>query len=207
MAVVGFDTATADTAVCAMRDGKVLHEQLLGLAPEAARATRPRCWSRSSGQRRRPGLGRGRSARGWTWPRLLRRHPHRHRHRARVGSQHGPASDRHLHAGCTRPALGEFADPEHSRLAVLDARRGEVFAALYSPAGERLWEPLVTAPAELAERVAELPSSPLAAGSGAVRFRDELASRGVDVPEDADPCTGSPRGTSAPLRKPLRTWR
>src|ERR1700709_1512752 len=36
MAVVGFDTATADTAVCAMRDGEVLHEELLGLAPDGS---------------------------------------------------------------------------------------------------------------------------------------------------------------------------
>jgi len=72
-------------------------------------------------------------------------------------------------------------------LAVLDARRGEVFAALYSPAGERLWEPFLAAPAELAERAAALLESPLAAGSGAVRFRDELASRGIDVPDDSDP--------------------
>ena len=54
---------------------------------------------------------------------------------------------------------------------MLDARRGEVFAALYAPRGERLWEPLVAAPDELGERVAELPAPPLAAGSGAVRFR------------------------------------
>jgi tRNA threonylcarbamoyladenosine biosynthesis protein TsaB len=84
-------------------------------------------------------------------------------------------------------ALGEVAAPEGSRLAVLDARRGEAFAALYSADGVRLWEPFVAAPAELGERLAGLPRPPLAAGSGAVRFRDELASRGVEVPGDADP--------------------
>jgi tRNA threonylcarbamoyladenosine biosynthesis protein TsaB len=72
-------------------------------------------------------------------------------------------------------------------LAVLDARRGEVFAALYDADGERLWEPLVLAPEELCERVGELPMPPRAAGSGAVRFRKELASRGIEIPEDADP--------------------
>jgi tRNA threonylcarbamoyladenosine biosynthesis protein TsaB len=76
----------------------------------------------------------------------------------------------------------------HSRsLAVLDARRGEVFAALYSPSGERLWEPFVAAPEVLVGRLAELPAPVLAAGSGAVRFRQELADRGVDIPDDADP--------------------
>lgn len=72
-------------------------------------------------------------------------------------------------------------------LAVLDARRGEVFAALYSGDGERLWQPLVAAPADLAERAAALPVPPLAAGSGALRFRQELVRRGVEVLDDADP--------------------
>lgn len=73
------------------------------------------------------------------------------------------------------------------RLAVLDARRGEVFAALYAESGERLWEPLVCRPGELEERVAALPAPPPAAGSGAVRFRDELARHGVRIADDADP--------------------
>lgn len=89
-------------------------------------------------------------------------------------------------------AMGEVdpptaAPPDCDRLAVLDARRGEVFAALYGVAGERLWEPLVCRPEQLGERVAELPSPPWAAGSGALRFRDELARRGVEIPGDADP--------------------
>jgi tRNA threonylcarbamoyladenosine biosynthesis protein TsaB len=89
---------------------------------------------------------------------------------------------------CTLDALGralaEQAGAERSRLAVLDARRGEVFSALYSPDGERLWEPLVASPAQLAAQLAALPAPPLAGGSGAVRFRDEL---GVEAPDDADP--------------------
>ncbi len=72
-------------------------------------------------------------------------------------------------------------------LAALDARRGEVFAALYSAGGERLWEPFVASPEDLGERLATLPAPPLAGGSGAVRFRHELASRGAVVPGDSDP--------------------
>ncbi len=72
-------------------------------------------------------------------------------------------------------------------LAVLDARRGEAFAALYSASGDRLWEPFVAAPEELGKRIATLPSPPPAGGSGAVRFRQELASRGAFVPGDSDP--------------------
>ncbi len=110
-----------------------------------------------------------------------------------IATAHGLAASTGLPVAgvCTLDALGrgagEAAGPERCRLAVLDARRGEVFAALYSQAGERLWEPFVTPPAELAGRVAGLAEQPLAAGSGAVRFRQELASRGADVPDDADP--------------------
>lgn len=72
-------------------------------------------------------------------------------------------------------------------LAVLDARRGEVFAALYDERGARIWEPLVCRPEELEERVAALSAPPSAAGSGAVRFRHELARHGVRIADDADP--------------------
>ena len=72
-------------------------------------------------------------------------------------------------------------------MAVLDARRGEAFAARYSAAGERLWGPWVGTPEALGELLAESPDAALAAGSGAVRFRDELEDRGVEVPGDEDP--------------------
>jgi tRNA threonylcarbamoyladenosine biosynthesis protein TsaB len=45
----------------------------------------------------------------------------------------------------------------------------------------------VAAPGELAERVSALPRAPLAAGSGAIRFRDELEAAGAEVPPDAEP--------------------
>ncbi len=83
-------------------------------------------------------------------------------------------------------ALGEAAG-SLDRLAVLDARRGEVVAALYSHTGERLWGPLLSSPEELAERIAALPEPALCAGSGAVRFRQQLASRDIEIPDDADP--------------------
>lgn len=85
---------------------------------------------------------------------------------------------------CTLDALGRAIG---TGAAVLDARRGEVFAALYAADGQRLWEPLVLAPEQLAERLAALPGPRLAAGSGAVRFRDELERRDIEVPDDADP--------------------
>jgi tRNA A37 threonylcarbamoyladenosine modification protein TsaB len=72
-------------------------------------------------------------------------------------------------------------------LAVLDGWRGEVFAALYGAEGSRIWEPAVYRPEELAGRVAALEETPMVAGSGAVRFRDELARGGVRIADDSDP--------------------
>jgi tRNA threonylcarbamoyladenosine biosynthesis protein TsaB len=75
---------------------------------------------------------------------------------------------------------------DRPRLAVLDARRGQAFAALQGPEGAELWPPLVAVPGELAECVAALPRAPLAAGSGAIRFRDELEAAGAEVLPDAE---------------------
>jgi tRNA threonylcarbamoyladenosine biosynthesis protein TsaB len=85
------------------------------------------------------------------------------------------------------PLRGGAGQSHSGSLAVLDARRGEVFAALYSSTGERLWEPFVASPETLVERLDELSAPPLAAGPGAIRFRHELASRDVEFPDDADP--------------------
>jgi tRNA threonylcarbamoyladenosine biosynthesis protein TsaB len=82
--------------------------------------------------------------------------------------------------------LGEVAG-DRRRLAVLDARRGEVAAALYGADGARLWGPTLSSPEELAERAAALEETALCGGSGAVRFRQQLTSPAVEIPDDADP--------------------
>jgi tRNA threonylcarbamoyladenosine biosynthesis protein TsaB len=87
--------------------------------------------------------------------------------------------------GALARAIGERAG-ERASLAVIDARRGEVFAALYRAGGERIRGPEVSSPESLAESVAG--TGPLlCAGPGAVRFRHQLANRGVEIPDDADP--------------------
>jgi tRNA threonylcarbamoyladenosine biosynthesis protein TsaB len=188
MTVVGFDTATADTAVCAMRADEVVHEELLGLAPDGS----PRHSTALLAEVERAVDAAG----GWDAIDLIAvgLGPG-----SFVGIRIGLATARGLATStglpvvgvCTLDALGrgvaEVVNPECCRLAVLDARRGETFAALYAASGKRLWEPLVAAPDDLAERVGTLSTMPVAAGSGAVRFRDELASRGVEVPDDDDP--------------------
>lgn len=71
-------------------------------------------------------------------------------------------------------------------VAVLDARRGEAFAAAWgpAPAAEPLLAPAALAPAALAEAVRRLPSGAVAVGDGAIRFRDALEAAGALVPED-----------------------
>lgn len=94
-----------------------------------------------------------------------------------------------LRGVCTLDALaaGIGEDSSRERLAVLDGWRGEVFAALYAPDGARIWDPAVYRPEELAARIVALEQTPLVAGSGAVRFRHELARDGVRIPDDSDP--------------------
>jgi tRNA threonylcarbamoyl adenosine modification protein YeaZ len=188
LAVVGFDTATADTAVCAARDGEVLHESLLGLSPEG----KPRHATVLLEEVERAvdvtggwgsidliavGLGPG----SFTGVRIG------------IATAQGLSASRGLPVAgvCTLDAIGRGlrqADPGVGvHLAVLDARRSEVFAALYSATGERVWAPAVSTPAALAERIGQLSQPPPAAGSGAVRFRHELAGLGVAIADDADP--------------------
>ena len=67
--------------------------------------------------------------------------------------------------------------------AVLDARRGEVFAGVWD--GDReLLAPVALAPEELAERLVALDVPLQAVGDGSVRFRQELEGAGVAVPVD-----------------------
>lgn len=95
---------------------------------------------------------------------------------------HGVGTLDALAAGIAARADGEDRD----RLAVLDARRGQVFAGLWAATGERLWGPWVGSPEELSERLAERPRAPLAAGSGALRFLDELADAKAEIVAEGD---------------------
>jgi tRNA threonylcarbamoyladenosine biosynthesis protein TsaB len=187
MAVVGFDTATADTAVCAMRGGSVLAENLVGpgeggprhstalLAEVEHAAAAAGGWSDVG--RIAVGLGPG----SFVGIRIA------------IATAHGLAASTGLPVVgiCTLDALGlglrEAAGKGRECLAVLDARRGEAFAALYAADGDRIWGALVASPSDLAARLAERPAAPLAGGPGAVRFRQELTSRGAEIPDDSDP--------------------
>lgn len=84
-----------------------------------------------------------------------------------------------LRAVSSLHALAEGIDAP-VRLPLIDARRGEVFGALY--AGEReIWPPFAATPSVLIERLAQATEVPLAAGNGSVRFRQVLEDGGVRV--------------------------
>ena len=187
--VVGFDTATDDVAVALARGGEILDERLLAAAsdgrPRHASVLLPELESLvelEGGWQPVDLIGVGVGPGSFTGLRI------------------GLATARALAQALDKPVvpvgtlaalargIGERSGAEaRPRLAVLDARRGQAFAALYGSRGEELWPPLVAAPGELAGRVEALPQAPLAAGSGALRFRDELEAAGAQVLPDVEP--------------------
>ena len=88
----------------------------------------------------------------------------------------------------TLEALAAAAATDRAVLAVLDARRGEAYAAAFRD-GERLLGPVAIAPDGLAG-LADPEHAPwLAVGDGAIRFRDRLE-LAAEVPADASTLHG-----------------
>ena len=81
--------------------------------------------------------------------------------------------------GLARPA----SQDARAVLAVIDARRGEVFAAACTT-GQETTPAGAVAPAALRDLTALAAGPWLAIGDGAVRYRDELLLAGVAVPEE-----------------------
>ena len=188
--VVGFDTATADTAVALVRDGETIAEarrapdradgrplHATALMPEVERAV-----GAAGGWEAIDLIGVGVGPGSFTGLRI------------------GVTAARALALGLGKPLApvgtlatlaaaiaGSASEPWRMALAVLDARRGEVFALLWDSTGAELWPAFVAAPEELAARVADLPEPPLAAGDGSLRFRRELEDAGALVIADGDP--------------------
>jgi tRNA threonylcarbamoyladenosine biosynthesis protein TsaB len=183
--ILGFDTATEQTVVGALRDGELLFARSL----EPAADGRPQHGTRLLAEVEAAAGAAG----GWGSV-------------GRIAVGLGPGSFTGLRIGiATARALSQTLDvglvgvgtlaalaggaqaAGRTVLAVLDARRGEVFAALYGESKEAIWEPFVTDPVRLAQRIAKLAEPPLAAGSGALRFRDELQEGGAEIPGRSDP--------------------
>ncbi len=77
-------------------------------------------------------------------------------------------------------------------LGLLDARRGELFAAGWKPASDPRCDPASLAPCvlepdRLGEALAALGAAPLVVGDGAIKFRAELERLGALVPPDSCP--------------------
>jgi tRNA threonylcarbamoyladenosine biosynthesis protein TsaB len=70
------------------------------------------------------------------------------------------------------------------RMPVIDAKRGEVFCALFEASAER-WPPLVAHPEAVAARVREEGITPVAAGDGSIRFRRVLEEAAIRVEPDS----------------------
>ena len=182
MNLLGIDTSTAASAACVVRsDGEAFE-----IVPAAAELTAPPAHSRDLLPRaaealERAGLGFSDldAVAVGTGPGTF------------TGLRVGIATARALakaHSLELRPvsslqALAQGIDAD-ARLALIDARRGELFAALYDGAGRELVEPFVAAPEAVVERVQKSAPNPLAAGDGSLRFRRLLESAGVRVAPD-----------------------
>jgi tRNA threonylcarbamoyladenosine biosynthesis protein TsaB len=80
-------------------------------------------------------------------------------------------------------ARGIDGGAESVVLPLIDAKRGELFAAAYE--GEReLWAPFAARPEEVARRAHEAGFTPLAAGDGSIRFRRVLEAAGIRIAPD-----------------------
>ena len=175
--ILGFDTATAATAVAAWAPGgpaverrddppagqRPAHAARLLVLVEEALAAAGAGWE--AVERIAVGVGPG----GFTGLRLGIA-------TARALAQ---ARDLPVTGVSSLAALAAGAGDDQRVVAVIDARRGEVFAASPGRFG-----PVAIAPRDLAARI-ELGS--LAVGDGAVRFRAELERAGVAVPADDSP--------------------
>jgi tRNA threonylcarbamoyladenosine biosynthesis protein TsaB len=180
-AIVGFDTATPSTAVAVLVPGgpevELRDDPAPGEPPRHAETLQPLLERalEQAGQRWDDvtricvGVGPG----GFTGLRLG------------VATARALAQGRGLRlAGVSSlEALARGAEAAAPVLAVIDARRGEVYVAAYRD-GRCTLPPAAMTPAALAERVAGCPEPSLAVGDGAVRFRAELERAGVAVPAD-----------------------
>lgn len=184
-AVLGVDTATADTAVAVVCAGEVLDQRTVAPGDDG----RPRHAATLLAEIEAAVEASG----GWAAI-------------GRIGVGAGPGTFTGVRIGIsTVRALAQgrglgvvavespaalargIVAGDRDRLALIDARRGELFGALHAADGRALWESFVATPEVLCERLAELDDCPVAAGDGSLRFRRQLEAAGVTVLPEQDP--------------------
>jgi tRNA threonylcarbamoyladenosine biosynthesis protein TsaB len=204
MSLVGFDTSLVTTSACVFRsDGKAFCTP----PPEPARLFEPAAHS----QELLPELERLVSESRTSWEEV-----------ESIAVGIGPGTFTGLRIGvATARALGQALDvglrpvsslealaaavvgesdaaTDRPLLSLIDARRKQVFAALYrfrtprelvsgiGPDDDRLleaiWEPLVVGPTELLRRIDDLEPPPVCVGDWALRSRRKLEDAGARVP-------------------------
>jgi tRNA threonylcarbamoyladenosine biosynthesis protein TsaB len=181
VSLLGFDTSTAASSACVLRSDGAAFE----IAPPPERLQRPPAHASEL----MPAIEAVLARAGLRWPEL-----------EAIAVGVGPGAFTGLRIGVTtaralahatalplRPvsslaALAAGIDADE-RLAVIDAKRGELFALLEGP-GAAAWDPEALTPEALAERVRALGARPLAAGDGSVRFRQALEAAGITVAPD-----------------------
>jgi tRNA threonylcarbamoyladenosine biosynthesis protein TsaB len=199
MTLLGFDTSTAPTAACVLRaDGEAFE-----VVPDVAALTAPPGHARelmpaiaevmeragtsfADLDAIAVGVGPGTftglrigvaTARGLALGQGLELRPVSSLAALAAGAGAAPADE------AARGADGNGAGEPAPVLACIDAKRGELFAALYEDGVER-WPPFAAAPEEVAERVRAAGIAPRAAGDGSVRFREVLEAAGIRVDPD-----------------------
>jgi tRNA threonylcarbamoyladenosine biosynthesis protein TsaB len=194
--VLALDGATDDVVVGAATDNGLIHEGVIGrgeerfprhatmLLPEVERAVEA-----AGGWERVERIGIGVGPGSFTGLRIA------------IATGRALAQARGLGAtpvgtlDALAAGIAERSRERRPSLAVLDARRGEVFAQLHDERGELTAGPVVIAPTKLGEWLSEAaggpladrPLTPLAAGSGSLRFVRELEVAGVEVLPGDDP--------------------
>jgi tRNA threonylcarbamoyladenosine biosynthesis protein TsaB len=179
--LVGFDTSTAATSACVLRSDGVAFEHV----PAPERLVEPPGHSREL----LPAVAELMDRAGIGWGDV-----------DGVAVGVGPGTFTGLRIGvATARALATAAQvPVHPvsslaalaeaieaplRLPLIDARRGELFGALYED-GERVVEPFVARPEQVAERLGRDLAGAVAAGDGSLKFREILEAAGARVAPD-----------------------
>jgi len=181
MNVLGFDTSTAATSACVLRsDGEAFE-----VIPETEALTRPPGHAREL----MPAIATVTERAGVALDGL---------HAIAVGTGPGTFTGLRIGVATARALAGALDVPIHPvsslaalaagidgslRLPVIDARRGEVFAALFR-GGDEIVAPFVAAPEEVVPRLGVAATRVTAAGDGSLRFRRVFEAAGVAVDGD-----------------------